>query len=78
MVTILYGFLLKTITEKISEKIKNPTSQDESGVFIKINHDDRPLRVKGTELIDFNIQGKFGDVKREKGSELRVQSSEVK
>jgi hypothetical protein len=55
-------------------KIKNPTSQDESGVLFQINHVDPPLRVKGagTELIGFNIQRKFGDVNDKKSSGLRV------
>jgi len=34
-------------------KIKNPTSQDESGVLFQINHFDPPLRDKGMELIRF-------------------------
>jgi hypothetical protein len=35
--------------------MKNPTSQNESGVLFQINHVDPPLRVRGagTELIDF-------------------------
>jgi hypothetical protein len=57
---------------------KNPTSQDESGVLFQVNHVDPPLRVKGAGTNFFNIQGKFGDVKREKGSGLKVQGSEVK
>jgi hypothetical protein len=28
-------------------EIKNPTSQDESGVLFQVNHVDPPLRVKG-------------------------------
>jgi hypothetical protein len=55
-------------------KIKNPTSQDESGVLFQINHFDPPLRAKGagTELIVFNIQRKFGDVNDKKGSGLKI------
>jgi hypothetical protein len=61
-------------------KIKNPTSQDESGVLFQMSHVEPPLRVKGAgaELIVFSIQGMFGDVKREKGSGFKVQGSEVK
>ena len=49
-------------------KTKNPTSQNESEVLFQMNHVDPPLRVKGagTELIDFNIQRKFGDVNEKK------------
>jgi len=54
--------------EKPVMRTKNPTSQDESGVLFQTNHVDPPLRVKGagTELIDFNIQRKFGDVNEKK------------
>ena len=70
----------KTSLAKINQKIKKPTSHNESGVLFQINHVDPPLRVKGAgaKLFDFNIQRKFGDVNDKKGSRLRVQGSEVK
>jgi hypothetical protein len=38
-------------------EIKNPTSQDESGVLFQIYHVDPPLRVKGaeTELLTWQL-----------------------
>jgi hypothetical protein len=45
-------------------EIKNPTSQDESGVLFQINHFDPPSEVKGAVLIVFSIQGSFMTVNR--------------
>jgi len=42
-------------------KIKNPTSQDESGVLLfPIKHVDPPLRVKGAELRFSVYRGSLG------------------
>ena len=61
--------------EKSVVRIKNPTSQDESGVLFQINHVDPPLRAKGAQLIGCIIQGKLRDVNKKEDSLLPRNSS---
>ena len=57
--------ILKKLVLTISfMKIKNPTSQDESGVLFHLIHFNPPLGVKGAVLIVFSIQGSFMTVNR--------------